>query len=300
MQISSAHFAAIFAFIFWGLFPLYWKLFSEVSPWDLFGHRLIWSFLTVFFILFIKNKLSKLREIWKNKQVRYMLIISSILISSNWLLYIYAVSINKVLEASMGYFLNPIINVFFGWLFLKEDIRRMQWPAILLAIFSIILLVFQSGINYFPWIAMTLSMTFAAYGIIRKLTHVGSLEGLSFETSIIILPTLLYWYFLPTSPSTIFNSLPTWKIFALSASGLITCTPLILFSFSARRIKLQTLGFIQYLSPSLKFVCGLFILNEPLNHKSLQSFILIWLALLWYSTESFIHLNQKKNITDYK
>jgi chloramphenicol-sensitive protein RarD len=293
MNITSAHIAAITAFSLWGLFPLYWKIFSDVAAWDLFGHRLVWSFITVLLIIFYQKKFQSLKGIWKESRLRNMLMLSAVLISSNWLLYIYAVNIGKVLEASMGYFLNPLINVFAGWLILKEEIRPTQWPAIFLALLSIIIMGFQTTIAEFPWIAIVLSLTFALYGIIRKVTNVGSLEGLTFETSFIIAPVLVFWYFQPTTPLTAFEQLPGRKLLLLSLSGLITCIPLVLFAFSARRLKLQTLGFIQYLSPSLKFVCGLLILHEPLSSEKLQSFFLIWIALIWYTTESFIFMKKK-------
>lgn len=296
MNISSAHLSAITAFSLWGLFPLYWKIFSDLGAWDLFGHRLIWSFITLILILIYQKKLDTLKTIWAQKKTRYMLMLSAVLISSNWLLYIYAVNIGKVLEASMGYFLNPLINVFVGWLVLKESIRATQWPAILLALFSIVLIAFQTDLSHFPWIAIILSLTFALYGLIRKVTHVGSLEGLAFETCFIIFPTLIYWSTLSTNPSTILFQMPGWKIILLALSGLITCIPLILFAFSTRRLKLQTLGFIQYLSPSLKFVCGLIVLHEPLSSERLQTFFLIWIALAWYTLESFIFMKRQKRL----
>jgi chloramphenicol-sensitive protein RarD len=247
-------------------------------------------------ILIYQEKTQNLKFIWEQKKIRNMLIISALLISTNWLLYIYAVSVGKVIEASMGYFLNPLINVLFGWLILKEHIRKAQWPAVILAIISIALMAYQSDLAHFPWIALTLSLTFALYGILRKMTHVGSLEGLTFETCFIIGPVLLYWWSQPTTPLTIISQLSIFKIFILSLSGLITCIPLILFAYSARRLKLQTLGFIQYLSPSLKFICGLFILHEPLSHEKLQSFILIWIALGWYTIESFIYMKKQSRV----
>ena len=293
MNITSAHVAAIVAFSFWGLFPLYWKIFSNIGSWDLFGHRIIWSFLTLALIMLVKKKSGTLKEIWKQKRVRYMLMLSSLLISSNWLLYIYAISIDKVLEASMGYFLNPLINIFMGWLILKEQIRKTQWPAILLAIIAIVIMAVQSDLSSFPWLALVLSLTFALYGLVRKVTEVGSMEGLTFETFFVILLVLGYWQTLPTSPLTVFEELPTWKILVLSLSGVVTCLPLVLFAYSAKRLKLQTLGFIQYLSPSLKFLCGLVILHEPLSSDRLVAFFLIWVALAWYTVESVIFM--KKN-----
>jgi chloramphenicol-sensitive protein RarD len=294
MNLTSAHLAAVSAFSLWGLFPLYWKIFPEVGAWDLFGHRLIWSFITVMLILIFQKKLKNLKSIWYQKKVRYMLMLSALFISSNWLIYIYAISVGKVLEASMGYFLNPLINVLFGWFILKENLRFTQWPAIFLALFSIVLMGIQTELSHFPWMAVVLSLTFALYGIIRKTTHVGALEGLAFETCFIVGPVLIYWLFQKSTPVTIYNELSLWKLTLLSLSGLITCTPLILFAFSARRLKLQTIGFIQYLSPSLKFLCGLFVLNESLTSEKLQAFVLIWIALGWYTIESFLFLKKQK------
>lgn len=296
MNFTSAHLGAITAFSLWGVFPLYWKIFSGEGAWDLFGQRLLWSFITLFLILVFKKKLGSLTEIWNNKRTRYMLMLSAIFISSNWLIYIYAVNIGRVLEASMGYFLNPLINVFMGWLLLKENIRPTQWPAIILAIIAIVLMGLQTDLAHFPWVALSLSITFALYGLIRKVTHVGSMEGLTFETCFILGPVLIYWYFQPTSPSTLYYTLPGWKYFVLSLSGLITCIPLILFAYSAKRLRLQTLGFIQYLSPSFKFLCGWLVLKESLSHAMLQTFVLIWIALLWYTLESFHFVRKNKKI----
>ncbi len=293
MNITSAHLAAITAFSLWGLFPLFWKIFSDVGAWDLFGHRLLWSLITLTLILVYKKKMYTIKEIWLIPKTRYMLILSAVLISSNWLLYIYAVNIGKVLEASMGYFLNPLINVFMGWLILKEQLRPTQWPAIILAIVAIVLLAFQTDLAHFPWIALVLSLTFALYGLIRKVTHVGSMEGLTFETMVVTPFVLIYWFTLPTTPLTLFSQIESWRMLVLSLSGLVTCIPLILFAFSTRRLKLQTLGMIQYLSPSLKFLCGWAVLHEPLSQAKLQTFILIWIALAWYTIESFLFIRKK-------
>jgi chloramphenicol-sensitive protein RarD len=297
MSFSSAHLAAILAFSMWGLFPIYWKFFPEIQAWDLFAHRMLWSFITLMLILFFKKQFGELRKIWFNRKIRLMLIVSAFMISTNWLLYIYAVSMGKILEASMGYFLNPIINVFMGGIILKEKIRPWQWPAIGLAILGISFMGYSSGISHFPWIALTLSLTFAAYGLIRKMAHVGSLEGLAFETSLVMIPTLIFWYLKPGNPLDIFDQLVEWKIILLMLAGLVTCAPLVLFAYGARRLPLGSLGFLGYLSPSLKFVCGWLIFNEELNPDKLMAFGIIWLALACYSLESFWTLNKiKKSI----
>ena len=296
MNINSAHLAAMTAFSMWGILPLYWKIFGTIGSWDLFGQRLIWSFISLILILLYKKKINTQKFIWRQKKIRNLLFISALMISSNWLLYIYAVNNNKVIEASMGYFLNPILNVLMGWLILKEQIRSTQWPAIILALLAIILLAFQTDLAHFPWLAIALAVTFALYGLIRKVAQIGSLEGLTFETTFVILPVLIYWSFLETSPLTVYTLLPFWKIVVLSLSGLLTCIPLVLFAYGAKRLKLQTLGFIQYLSPSIKFLCGLVILGEPLSSAKLHTFFIIWIALFWYTSESIYFLNKQKKM----
>lgn len=287
MKVSRAHLAAMLAFSMWGLFPIYWKYFSDIPAWDLFGHRLLWSFVTLFLIMFFRKKLSLVKEIWNDPKKRLMLVISALLISSNWLLYIYAVNIGRILEASMGYFLNPLINVFMGWLILKEKIRLTQWPAIILALLAIIILGIHTDITHFPWLALILSITFALYGLIRKLVHVGSMEGLLFETAVVIVPTLIYWQLRDSGPFKTFQYLELNRALVLTLSGFVTSVPLILFAYSAKRLPLQTLGMIQYLSPSFKFMCGLFIFHEALSAERLQAFCLIWIALIWYTIESY-------------
>ena len=297
MGFTSGHLAAILSFSMWGLFPIYWKFFPEVNAWDLFAHRLVWSFLTLIAILTFKKEIPALKRIWLDPKIRLMLIVSALLISSNWLLYIYAVSIGKLLEASMGYFLNSMINVFLGWILLKEKIRLGQWPPIAIALIAIVLIAVQSGITHFPWIAVSLSLTFAMYGLIRKMAHVGALEGLAFETCIMVVPTLILWYFQPSRPTDIFSQIPGWKVVLLSLSGVITCAPLVLFAFAARKLPLGTLGFLGYLSPSLKFACGWLIFHETLSAEKMQAFALIWVALAWYTVESILshsRANRKK------
>lgn len=294
MGLTSGHLAAILSFSLWGLFPIYWKFFPELKAWDLFAFRLVFSFLTLILILSFKNELRSLKRIWNEPKVRYMLMASAILISGNWLLYIYAVSEGKILEASMGYFLNPLINVFLGWIILKEKIRIGQWPAIVLALISILLLGLQS-LNGFPWIALTLSLSFAMYGLIRKLAQVGSLEGLAFETTLMVIPTLAIWWYLPENPLDQVSHLATWKVLVLCLSGVVTCSPLVLFAYGARRLPFGTLGFLGYLSPSLKFVCGWLIFHEVLSPERTQAFALIWIALAWYTIESVWSRKQNRN-----
>lgn len=295
--MNSAHLSAIVAFSLWGFFPIYWKYFGELPAWDLFGHRLLWSFVTLWLIVSARKKIPSVRGILRDRKTALMLLISALLISTNWLLYIYAVNVGRILEASMGYFLNTLINTFMGWLILKERLRPTQWPAIILALTAIVLLALTTDLNHFPWIALILALTFALYGLVRKLAQVGSLEGLTFETSLLVGPVLGYWiYAMDSSPWEALGVLGAGKYAVLALSGIVTTLPLILFAYSAKRLPLQVLGFIQYLSPSFKFLCGLFIFHEALSEERLRAFVIIWIALAYYTAESFLKARRGKFI----
>lgn len=297
MKLSMAHIAAILSFSLWGLFPIYWKSLSEIPAWDLFAHRLIWSFITLTIVVLTRKKLPEMKAAWRNKKTRYLLMISGLFISSNWLLYIYAINTGRILEASMGYFLNPLINILMGWLILQEKIRPLQWPSVLMAILAILMIALQTDMNHFPWIALTLSLTFAFYGLIRKLVPVGSIEGLYFETGFLVIPVLIYWFFQETNFLTALEVTSVGKFLLLSLSGMVTTIPLILFAYAAKRLPLRTMGFIQYLSPSLKFICGSLIFHEALSQERLYAFVMIWIALAWYTLESFLFLRKKSILT---
>jgi len=192
--MNSAHVSAILAFSLWGLFPIFWKVLSDLKSTELFAHRILWSFLTLILILFFKKRMHFFKDIWLDRKKRYFLALSALMISTNWILYIHAVNNGQILEASLGYFLNPILNILIGSIFLKEKIRLLQWPSIVLVFISIIYIVLQTDLTHIPWIAISLSLSFALYSLIRKIIHVGSLEGLAYETSLMIVPILIWWF----------------------------------------------------------------------------------------------------------
>jgi chloramphenicol-sensitive protein RarD len=287
-EFTRALFAGILAFVCWGLFPIYWKLFPELSGDRLFMHRLFWSLLTLAIIIPVAKRTKSFLAIFKDNR-RWWLLLSAVLISSNWLLYMIAVTSGHILEASMGYFLNPLLNILFGWLFLKERLRLTQTPAVFLAFLGVLWIGMTAGLDAFPWMALSLSLTWGSYGVIRKLTHVGPLEGLTYETAVVFLPFLLWYSQLDGTVAQDISALGPLKTVGLMLSGVITCLPLVLFAYAARRLPLQTLGFIQYLSPTLKFVCGWAIFHEPMPASRWQGFVYIWIGLLWYTLEQLLH-----------
>jgi chloramphenicol-sensitive protein RarD len=286
-ESAKALLAAILAFSCWGLFPIYWKFFPELSGESLFMQRLFWSVVTLMVVIPVSGKVQGVKAILRDKR-RWWLLLSAVLIASNWLIYVVAVTQGHILEASMGYFLNPLLNVLIGWMFLKETLRSTQWPAIVLAAVGVIWMALASGLAGFPWLALSLSITFAFYGVIRKLTHVGSLEGLAYETAVVFLPFLAWWLWNGGSVADDVDRVGGVKLALLALSGVITCLPLVLFAYASRRLSLQALGFTQYLSPSLKFLCGWAIFHEPMSSSRWQGFIFIWTALIWYTIEQIV------------
>ena len=286
---TKALLASCLAFTFWGLFPIYWKLFPELSGESLFIQRLFWSLITLFILVPVMGKWNNLKAITQDKR-RWWLLLSATLIAFNWLLYVVAVTQGHILEASLGYFLNPLINVVLGAVFLKETLRRTQWPAVLLATIGVVWMGLAAGLAHIPWLALALSLTFALYGVIRKLTHVGPMEGLAYESAVVFLPFIIWWVLGGGNVAEDVARLSMGKLALLSVSGLITCFPLILFAYAARRLPLQTLGFTQYLSPSFKFLCGWLIFHEPMSVTRWQGFAFIWAGLAWYTVEQLIRL----------
>lgn len=297
--MNKALWASISAFCMWGLFPIYWKIFSGFSAWDLFAFRLVFSFITLLLIMIFTKKFKVIQLAVKDKKKFFWLVISAILISSNWLLYIYAVNTNRVLEASMGYFLNPIILIILGRLIFKEQLRPTQLPSIILVIVAIAYIAYHTNLNEFPWMALSLSISFALYGLIRKLVKIGSAEGLFIETTVIAIPVLIAWPFITGNPLMILSDMGLGKALLLSLSGILTGGPLILFAYAAKNLKFTTLGFTQYLSPSLKFLCGILIFKEVLLPHNMVGFALIWTALALYSFES-LHNSQRTRLMNRK
>lgn len=275
---------AIGAFSIWGFFPIYWKLISHFSPFELTAYRIIFSFITVYLFLTVRSNLISSFKNLLNLKVFIQHFISTILIGINWFLFIYAVNSANILQASFGYFIGPVFSIIIGLLVLKENINTLK-------MFSIILMLFAVGLratdmSEFPWIAILLGLSFSVYGLTRKYITVSSFQSVSYETFLLFIPSCIYILFLESNYQGNFLSSNWIEISLLSFSGILTITPLILFSAGAKRIPLNTLGFIQYLAPTLQFLCAILIYNETMNPNMWLSFIIIWIAciILIYGT----------------
>lgn len=278
---------AIFAFLFWGgISPIYFKQVASVEPLEVLIYRVIFSFLTLLpFLLFKKELQSFLITIIDIKKLKY-LFFSTMFASVNWLLFIWAISNNMILEASLGYYINPLINVLLGFLFLNERMTRNQNIAISIAVLAVLYQFFALG--YIPILSIALAVTFGLYGLVRKKVNLGSITGLFIEVLIILPFALAYLvYLLNTGGIAFIQNSSTYVSFMLTLTGLITVVPLLLFNGAATRMKLATLGFFQYIGPTVAFLIAVFVYNEEFNFDKLVTFALIWLALLIFSLDSF-------------
>lgn len=283
---------AALAFLCWGLFPLYFHAIDDVPPAQILAHRVVWSLLFLVIVLAVRRQWSWLNLVRKPK-VLMSFIASAFFLSANWGIYIWAVNSGHVIESSLGYFINPLVNIMFGYLLLKERLRGGQWAAIGLAALGVAWLTWQAGA--LPWIALLLACTFGIYGLLRKTAALGALEGLSFETMVLFPLALVYvvWLTLHGQNAFLNASSDTTRLL-LAAAGPITAIPLLLFAAGARQIPLSVLGLLQYLAPTLQFLLGVWIFHEHFDSGKLLGFALIWSALALYAAEGLLNSRKER------
>lgn len=275
---------ATLAFFCWGLFPLYFHAIAEVPPQEILAHRMLWSLLFLGLVLSVRGQWKWLGDVVRKPRVVASFVASALLLTANWFVYIWAVHNGHVIDASLGYFINPLVNVLLGLIVLKEKLRRGQWAAIALAACGVAWLTWQGG--QLPWIALILGITFGAYGLLRKTAALAALEGLSFETIILFPAAFGYIVWLTWQGQNTFlasaNDSTRWL---LAAAGPITAIPLLMFAAGARRIPLSVLGLLQYLSPTMQMLLGVWVFHEAFAAERLAGFIVIWTALALYVAE---------------
>lgn len=285
-SISGAIFGAA-AFLIWGISPLYWKTLTAVPALEIVAHRVVWSFLLLMPLILFRKRWKEFLSTLTDWRSMAILAVTSLFVSCNWLVYIWAINNGFLLQASLGYYINPLVNVLLGTLFLRERLRSLQGLAVLLAGSGVIYLTIVYG--QFPWIACILAFTFGLYGLIRKVIAVGSLVGLTMETFLLTAPALGYLIYLDMNGSAAFVKVSLQIDLLLTGTSVMTALPLLLFAMSARRVRLTTLGFLQYIAPSCMFVMAVFVYLEPFRTEQLTSFVLIWTALAVYSIDSVVH-----------
>ena len=268
------------AYSTWGLLPIYWKMFGTTPAIEVLSHRMIWSAVFLSGILLVQRRLDDLLAMLRLPRQVLVLLLTASLLSFNWGLYIYGVNSDRVVEASLGYYINPLVTVLLGFVFLKERLYRGQQVAVALAVVGVGYFIWRLGTV--PWIALALAISFAFYGLLRKVVPVAPLVGLAVETLLITPITLLFVVWLGVTGQGRFGeSLPMTLLFI--GAGVATSMPLLWFNNAAKRLKLATLGFFQYLAPSLSLLLGVFVYGEPFTPVHAVTFGCIWTALLLYS-----------------
>lgn len=280
------------AYTAWGSFPIFFKALHGATPLEIVAHRIFWSMVFLAVLVLLRRQLHTLKQTLKDRACLLTLCGSTLLIAGNWLTFLYAIQRGEVLQSSLGYFITPLISVLLGFLFLRERLNRLQTASVALAFLGVLNLTLHHG--SFPWIAMILASTFGLYGLLRKLATVDAMVGLTVETLLLAPVALGYILWLNAAGTGTFLEGSLRLDLLLPLSGVVTATPLIAFVGAARRLRMATIGFLQYITPSLHFLLAVLLYREPFSHGHLVSFLFIWSALGLYS------LNAIKNSRGHK
>ena len=283
-KVNKGLLFGVSAYILWGILPLYWKLVEEAGAYEILAHRGIWSLLICVSLLALRKQLKSAYEMVRSSRTFSLLFLASGLLTINWGVYIWSVTVNRVVEAALGYYITPLINVTFGVLLLREKLRPAQWIAVTLAAAGVVILTL--GYGSLPWIALVLAISWGSYSLIKKSLNLGALETLSLETLFAFLPNLVFLLIIQGNGSAEFGS--TWTIsILLFGAGAATVIPLLLFNGSTTRLPLSTVGLLQYITPTIMFFIGIYINNEDISTTKVLGFAFIWLALAVLSRDLY-------------
>jgi chloramphenicol-sensitive protein RarD len=286
---------ALGAYLMWGLFPIYWKWLQAVPALQVIGHRIIWSFLVLTVVVLATRQWTKFRSTL-TPRVLGIYLVAGLLLSANWLVYVWGVNSGHIVETSLGYFINPLFSVLLGMIFLKERLRPAQWFPLGLATSGVLYLTWTYG--SLPWIALALAFTFGFYGLVKKTAPLGSLYGLTLETGLVFLPALGYLLFTESTGYGAFGHTDLVVLFLMIGAGPVTTVPLLMFASAARRIPLTTIGIMQYLAPTLQFLLGVIVYREPFTTAKLVGFSLVWVALIFFWTEGYLTYRARKPVVE--
>ncbi|UCF34944.1 MAG: EamA family transporter RarD [Phycisphaerales bacterium] len=272
------------AYLWWGLAPIYFKAVKSVPAWEVLAHRIIWSAVLLAFLVIVWRRVPIALEAIRSAKTCRVLVATALLVSCNWLIFIWSVAHGYVLQASLGYFINPLVSVVLGLVFLRERLRPWQWASVILAGLSVAYMTLQS--DAFPWAAFGMALTFAFYGLLRKTAPVNALIGLTIETVMLLPVALGFLVYLMITGSAVFAARSLWMDGLLALAGVITATPLLWFTESARRLKLSTVGFLQYIAPTGHFLLAVFAYGETFERTQLITFSCIWTALIIFTVDA--------------
>ncbi|HGM6676809.1 EamA family transporter RarD [Serratia marcescens] len=283
-QTRQGIFFALAAYFMWGIAPAYFKLIQQVSADEILTHRIIWSFFFMLALITLGRNWPKVRAACQNRKRLLLLAVTALLIGGNWLLFIWAVNNHHMLEASLGYFINPLVNVLLGMLFLGERFRRMQWVAVALAFTGVLVQLWQFG--SLPIIGLELAFSFAFYGLLRKKIAIDAQTGMLIETLWLLPVAAAYLFLFADSPTSHLSANPWSLNLLLVAAGIVTTVPLLCFTAAATRLRLSTLGFFQYLGPTLMFLLAITFYGETVGQDKLVTFGFIWAALILFTLDA--------------
>lgn len=286
---------ALAAFIMWGLAPIYFKQLQHIAPQEILSQRIVWSVIFLVLVVLFSRQLHKVTSIIKAPKQLALLATSACLLGTNWGIFIWAINNNHMLEASLGYYVNPLINVVMGYLFLGERLRRRQAAAVILALTGVVIQIISFG--SIPYIALILAVSFACYGLLHKRTHIESIPGLTIEAFVLLPIAIGYWILMEPSSTSNFSLNSSFTNMFLISSGIVTTLPLLCFTAAAKRLQYTTIGFIQYIGPSLMFILAVQFYDETLELKDFITFGFIWLGLIVFSWDSLRHSQKMKQLT---
>ncbi len=275
------------AYAMWGLFPLYWPLLEPAGAVEILAHRICWSLVTMVALTLAVRRRAQLAALLRDRRSVLLLTLAAVVITFNWGGFIYGVNAGRVVEVSLGYFINPLVTVLLGVVVLGERLRRLQWAAMGIALVAVLVLTVDYG--HPPWVALLLAGSFATYGLLKKKADVGAVESLTFETAVLFPVALGFLLWLGASGRGSFGAEGWTHALLLAGTGLITAVPLICFGAAAIRISLTTIGLLQYLAPTIQFVLGVTLFGEPMSPVKWVGFVLVWIALTIFTTEALRH-----------
>ena len=276
---------AVGAYTVWGISPVFWKGLSEIPAMYSLTHRMFWTFVVMALIQTLRRSWPRFREQNSSRRSRIIGVVSALLIGTNWLVWVWAMNVNRVVEGSLGYFINPLVSVFLGVVFLGESLRRRQWLAVSLAGIGVIWLTISVG--SLPWVSLVLAATFGLYGLSKKLTEQTPINGLTSEMLVMLLPALTYLLICTFNGSQTLEETSFLKVVLLIASGCFTAVPLLLFANAVKEVPLSVIGLLQFLAPTAQFLLGVLAYDEPFDMMQLVGFIIIWSALIIFVTDNF-------------
>lgn len=291
-EARTGFLAALAAYAAWGFFPLYFRLVSSAGAVEILAHRVLWSFVTVALIITVIRKWGGVRRLLLAARSLRTLSLAAVLVSVNWVVYIWAVNNDRVLEASLGYFINPLVTVLLGVVVLGERLRPLQWAAIAIAACAVVVIAVGAGSP--PWIALALAFSFGGYGLVKKRANAGALESLAVETTVLTPLALGYLVVLSVGGQSTFTTQGVGHLLLLVSTGLATSLPLIAFGAAAVRLPLTVLGLMQYLTPVTQFVIGAVLLHEQLTPARWTGFVLVWIALIGFTVDQLVRRGRSR------